>query len=167
MKTGVCCAVLLLVGIGCTARQTTELTDQQKTQIKSEVTAVGDSIIARWVRLDGGGAMEYYAPDVLVVYNTATMDFQTYKQGWLAYDSSMAAVRVAPIRQDILPLARNLAVMTWVGNVALILKSGDTITTDPQIYSNVMKKVVGRWLVVYSNPSGVDVRHKAGQARRP
>ncbi len=110
--------------------------------------------------------MEYYAPNVIVAFDTVKMDFRTYKQGWLSYDSSMAAIKITPIRQDIVPLARDLAIWTWVGNVALMLKSGDTVTTDPQIYASVVKNVGGRWLVVYSVPSGVDVRHKAGKARR-
>ncbi len=167
MREGVCSALLLLITVGCTARPSEELTRQDSIRIDTEIKAVSDSVMARWVRLDGGAAMEYYAPNVVVIYNTARMDFQTYKQGWLAYDSSMAAVRITPIRQDILPLARDLAVWTWVGNVALILKSGDTITTDPQIYANVIRNVGGRWLVVFSNPSGVEVQHKAGKARRP
>jgi hypothetical protein len=167
MKTRVRGAVLLLFALGCTTRQGEELTQPQQDQVKNEVKAVGDSIVARWLRLDGGGAMEYYAPDVVLVYDTAKMDFQTYKRGWLAYDSAAASIRVALRREDILPLARNLAVWTWVGRVEIALKSGDTTITDPQVYSLVMKKVAGRWLVGYSVSSGVGVLHKAGRARRP
>jgi len=158
-------ALPLLFGVGC-ARQSEQLTQQQTDQIKSEVKVSADSVIARWARRDGKGAMEYYAPDVVIVADTMKMGFQAYRQGWMAYDSSASAVRVRPIREDIIPLVNDLAIWSWVGNVEVDLKSGDTVTTTPQMYSQVMKKVAGRWKVVFSHPSGVDVLHKAAVTHR-
>ena len=166
MKATIVVAALpFLVSIGC-ARQSEQLTQQQQDEIKSQVKVSADSVIARWVRRDGKGAMEYYAPDVVIVADTMRMGFQAYRQGWMAYDSAAAAVKVKPIREDFIALAKNLAVWNWVGNVELDLKSGDTVTTTPQMYSQVMKKVADRWMVVFSHPSGVDVMHKAAVPRR-
>ena len=55
MKANIFVAALLLFCLGCTSQQSDQLTQQQKDQIKSEVKAVGDSIIAKWERLDAGG----------------------------------------------------------------------------------------------------------------
>jgi len=54
MRANIVAATLLLLSVGCTSRQTTELTEQQKAQIGSEVKAVADSLGARWARMDAG-----------------------------------------------------------------------------------------------------------------
>ena len=167
MKTTIVAATLLFFSVGCASPRNERLTQRQAEQIRSEVKATQDSIIARWVRLNGKGAMEYYAPGVVIVYDSLRMDYQAYRQGWMAYDSAAAAVRIRPLREDFLVLTRDVAIATWVGHAAYYAKSGDTVTTDPQIYSNVLMRVAGRWMVVFSNPSGVDVLHKAVAARRP
>ena len=168
MKARVLVAALsLLFSFGCARPQSEELTPQQKDKVKSEAKAASDSVIARWVRRDGGGAMEYYAPDVVVVSDTMKMDYKTYRQGWIAYDSAAAAIKVTPRRDEGMVLAKDIVVWTWVGKVEITMQSGDTVTTDPQVYSSVMQKVAGRWLVIYSHASGVGVVHKAGPARRP
>jgi hypothetical protein len=160
-------ALPLLLSIGCAPKPSEELTQQQKDQIKGELKTASDSIIARWARRDGGGAMEYYSPDVVVVFDSAKMDYKTYRAGWSAYDSAAAEIKVAPTREDYIVLTKDLAVSTWVGSVAIVMKSGDTVTTNPQVYSQVMKKVGDRWLVLFSHPSGVNVIHKAGRTHKP
>jgi ketosteroid isomerase-like protein len=167
MRANIVAATLLLFGVGCTARQTTELTEQQKAQIGSEVKAVADSLGARWARMDAEGAMQCYAPDVTVEGDSAPRNFAQYRQSWIDFNNTAASVRVTDFREDYLILAKDLVIVTWVGKSESILRSGDTLTSDLESYTDVYQKVAGQWKVVYQTQWGTPVLHKAAAPRRP
>jgi len=163
----ICAAVLMCLAAGCTSRQGEGLTPQQKAQIEGEVKAVDDSILATWVRLDVDATMRYYAPEVVVAEGAERMDFQAYKKAWGDFNKASASLTVAPTRHDCVVVSKDLAIATWVGAATLVQRSGDTLLMNPLVYSNVAKKIAGRWLLIYSNPSASVVVHKASRARRP
>ena len=139
------------------------MTQQQKDQIKNEVKAVCDSIIAKWERLDAEGALQYYSPDLVVVDGTVRHDFQEYKKLWIQYNNPIATINVTPIREDYIVTSKNIVICTWVGKDEDYLKSGDKITYDPIAYTLVFKKIAGQWKVFYSHASGIAVTQKAGK----
>jgi hypothetical protein len=90
MKTSILVATLLFLCFGCTSQQTEELTQQQKDQIKTEVKAVADSIMARFQRLDSGW-FQYYSdsPDwVLFNIDCSRWDYQITKKFALDFSNS-------------------------------------------------------------------------------
>ena len=52
MKAQMFFAALLLFSLECASQQSDQLTQQEKDQIKSEVKAVGDDLISKWMALD-------------------------------------------------------------------------------------------------------------------
>lgn len=166
MKATVLALVLLLFCIGCTSKQSDELTHQQKDQIKNEVKALNDSALASWQRLDGERVLRYYAdtPDwVNFDADGSNLDFQTFKKAVLDFHNIASTYKAITIREDYIVLTRDLVIAIWVGKDELILKSGDRITYDPHSYTTVAKKIAGQWKAVYSHNSGIAVLQKAGK----
>ena len=153
--------LMLFILVGCTSQQSDQLTQQQKEQIKSEVKAVSDSITARWVGLDAEGALQYYSPDLVHVYDSLRLDFQAYKKGWIDLNNSITTIKVTPIREDYIVLTKDLVISTWVGKDEYNMKSGDKIIGDPLTYTLVFKNIAGQWKVLYSHASVIPVTQKA------
>jgi len=163
MKANTFVAVLLLTCLACTSRQSDQLTQQQKDQIKDELKAIGDSVIARWERLDAVGALEYYSPDLLVAADSLLIDFQVYKKGWVDFNTSVASIKVTPIREDFTFITNDVVIWTWFGKDETTLKTGDKETYNPHTYVSVFKKVAGQWRGIYLCSSGTPVVQKAGK----
>jgi hypothetical protein len=141
------------------------LTQQQKDQIKSEVKAVGDSIIAKWVGLDPEGLLQSYSdsPDWgMVNADGSRWDFQTFKKACLDLPNSATAVKWTTTRQDFIFVTKDIVICAWDGKDETILKSGDKIAYDPHAYTMVFKKIAGQWKAIYSHDSGIPVTQKAG-----
>jgi ketosteroid isomerase-like protein len=163
MKANIFVSALLLFFIGCTQQQSEQLTQQQKDQIKSEVKAAMDSMGAKWVALDAEGALQFYSPNMVAVADTSLIDFQAYKMGWHYYTESTASIKVTTHKMDYIVLGKDVAFCAWIGKVERVLKSGDKVTTDPQVYTDIYKKVGSQWKIIYEHGSGVPVTQKAGK----
>jgi ketosteroid isomerase-like protein len=161
MKANALVGFLLLCCLGCTSQQSDQLTQQQKDRITGEVKAVYDGIMAKWRALDAEGVLQYYSPDMVCVSGGVRHDFQAYRKNWIDYVNSRAAITVTPTREDLVVLADDVVIATWVGRVVSSMKSGDKRTTDPTIYTNVLKKVGDQWKIVYEHGSGTVVPETA------
>ena len=169
MKTTVVAATLLLFGAGCTSRQSEELTQQQTDQIKSEVKAVGDTIMARFERLDGTGAFQLYANTPhWVMFNTdgSQWDYETTRKAMNDSTSVAARYQYTTLRQDFMVVDRDLVICAWVLKDEVINKSGDTIVYSQHPYTLVFRRIAGQWKVVWSHDSGVPVILKGVAAHR-
>ena len=165
MKAHIFVAVLLLFSLGCTsqpAQPSPQLTQQQQDQIKSEVKAVLDSLIAKWAALDAEGFLQSYSTDMVAVGGGVPHDFQAYRRGSIDYLTSTATIAVTTVREDYRVLTTDLVISTWVGKVVRSMKSGDKRTTDQMLYADVWKKIGGTWKVIDESPSGTAVIQKAG-----
>jgi len=164
MKAKIFVAALFLFCFGCTSQQSDQLTQQQKDQIKSEIKVLMDSVTAKAERLDADGALQYYSPDLVVVFNNSLIDFQAHKKEWIDLNNSAATVKWTTVRWECIVLTKDLVISAWVGKMEYLLKSGDKTTIDPQLYTKVCKKVGGQWKVIYDHQSsGIPVTQKAGK----
>jgi hypothetical protein len=158
--------LLLLVAIfvaGCTPQQSDQLTQQQKDQIKSEVNAVIDSILVRWQRLDVEGSLQCYSPEMIAVGDSSMIDFQAYKKVWYGMANYVASVKWTTAQFEIVVLSKDLAMSGGFGKLDLVMKSGDKVTINPKIFSNVYKKFGNEWKAIYEHGSGIPVMEKAGK----
>ena len=171
MKASIFVAALpLLFSVGCTSRQSEELTQQQKDQIRSEVKAVGDSIMARFVRLDGAGGFQFYANTPhWVMFNAdgTQWDYETTRRGMTDSTNTFASYKYAPIHEDYWVVNKDVVVGAWVIKDEAVLKSGDTLVYDPHLYTLIAQRIGGQWKMVWSHDSGTPVIHKATAAHRP
>lgn len=147
--------VLLLSIFGCNNRQTQQLTDKQKEQIKNEVKTALDSIITKTNRPDMDGFLQCYSSDLVCVIDTSIGDFQSYKKGWLSFPSILDAWKWTTYWINCTVLTKDLVVTTWNGKMELYLKSGKKITDDPREFTNVFKRVNGQWKVIYEHASRI------------
>jgi hypothetical protein len=165
MKANIYVAALLLFCLGCTLQQGDQLTQQQKDQIKSEIKAVGDSIMARAGRLDATW-LDYFSdsPDWgMVNADGSRWDFQTTKKAISDWINSATAYKWTTTRQDFIFLTKDIVICAWDGKDETFMKSGDKITIDPHIYTMIFKNIADQWKVIYSHDSGIPLTQKAGK----
>ena len=158
-------ATLLLFIVGCTSPQSDQLTQQQKDQIKLEIKAACDSMVAIWNRADTSRYMQYYAdsPDwVCFNLDGSRSDYQALKKSWLDAANSIIDYKWTTTHQDFAFISKDVVLCAWEGNSAMIgRQSGKQLTFDPIAYTAVFKKIAGRWQVVYSHTSATSVTEKA------
>lgn len=186
MKTNIFIAVLLLSILGCTSKQSDQLTQQQKDQIGKEINVVVDSIFARVERLDAGW-LDYYmdSPDWGMVNADGTRwDYQTTIKVQPDFFNSIISWKWTTTHQAFIFLTKDFVICSMSGKDETILKSGekikadtdlnslygkdetilmsgDKITYDPHTYTMVFKKVAGNWKIIYQHDSGIPVTQKA------
>jgi hypothetical protein len=166
MKANIFVVALPLIILGCTPQQSDQLTQQQKDQIKSEVKAVADSIVARFGRADGVGCLQYYSdsPDWGMLNADGTRwDFQTTKKFLIDFPNTFSGYKWTTTHQDFIFLAKDIVICSWDVKDESLMKSGDKIIYDPHAYTMIFKKIAGQWKVFYSHDSGIAVTQKAGQ----
>jgi ketosteroid isomerase-like protein len=164
MKTNIFVAALLLFIIRCTPQQSDQLNQQQKDQIKSEVKAVMDSMIARDERLDADGVMQYYSPDLIAFSpDGSRSDYQAMKKGLAEMFSSSASFKILATREDIIVMTKDLVIDSWIGKTEAVLKSGDRMVFDPDGVTQVFQRIAGQWKVIYSHESAMITTQKAGK----
>ena len=152
-------ASLLLSILGCTSKQNDQLTQQQKDQIKKEITVIGDSIMAKAQRLDLGW-LDYYmdSPDWGMVNNDGTRwDYQYTMKTVPELFKNFDSWKWTTTHQDFKFLAKDIVLYAWDGKDESLMKSGDKITINPHAYTLVFKKVAGQWKIIYSHDSGIPV----------
>ena len=155
---------ILLFFLGCTSQQSDQLTQQQKEQIKKEIKAVSDSIIAKFERLDALGCFQIYYADSpdwgMVNADGSRWDFQYSKKVTPDFFNSVKSWKWTTTHQDLIYVTKEFVICAWDGKDETIMKSGDKITFDPHAYTMVFKKIAGQWKVIYSHDSGIPVTQK-------
>lgn len=166
MKAIIIAATLLLFILGCAPRQSDQLNQQQKDQIKNEAKAVIDSITAKVERFDGIGALQYFwdSPE-FVMYNPdgSRSDFQAIKKSFTDELVNVAAVKSTTVREEFPVVAKDFVIYSWVGKEEDSMKSGLKITEDPDALTWVFKKVDGQWKVICLHNSATITTQKAGK----
>ena len=165
MKRNIFVAALLLLFVGCTSQQSDQLTEQQKDQIKKEVKATADSMMAKFERFDADGSLQYYwdSPDFIKLnVDGSQNDFQAQKKsmknvGWFT------AVKVPTVSEKLTVVTKDVAICVRQAKLEMSLKSGDRLTCDPFAYTLVFKNISGQWKVILSHESGTLVTEKAGK----
>ena len=167
-------ALPILFGLGCTPKQSEELTQQQKDQIISEVKAVGDSAMAAFQKMDWKGGLQFYAntPD-WVMFNADGTDWD-YKKTEATMvgmtdlsGNPMTSWKWTTTSQRFMVVNKDMVAIAWVGKDESTMKSGDIVVYDPHAYTWIMKRMGGQWKVVWSHDSGVPVIKKAAATQQP
>jgi hypothetical protein len=152
-------ASLLLFIFGCTPKQSDQLTQQQKEQIKKEILVVWDTIMARFERLDPEGALKFYSPDFKGWGSEGESgDLQGYMKYVVDIDNSAASYKWTLYRFDFLAITKDTVVITVDGKNETIMKSGEKYKFDPSHYTFAFKKIEGQWKLFYHHFSGTFVK---------
>jgi len=134
MKATILVAALpFLCSVGCTSRQSEQLTQQQTDQVVSEVKAVGDSLMARFVRLDGAGGFQFFAniPHWVMFNADGTQwDYETTRKGMTDSVNAFASYKYHTLHEDYWVVNKDLVIGAWVIKDEYTMKSGDKMTYD-------------------------------------
>jgi hypothetical protein len=123
---------------------------------------VFDSTIDRANRQDMNGFLKDYSPELVCAYDSSIFDYETYKNIWLNFPTSMASWKWIKVRFDCIVLTKEYVITTWIGKCEFYGKSGDKTTVNPRDYTNVFKRVDGQWKIIYEHSSsGIPVTEKA------
>ncbi len=155
-KTAALCTVLLLVGFGCAAKDSGQLTPQQIQEIKSEVKATTDALTAKTELLDMQGFFEYCldSPDwTFLGPDGSRVDYQTARTASIEGYRNLAGHKLTPAHENIVVLSKDTAIWGWVGRVEDLMRSGEKATTDPLAVTLVLKKNAGQWKVIWWHTS--------------
>jgi ketosteroid isomerase-like protein len=166
MKANILVLFLLLFGLGCTSQQNEQLSHQQIDQIKKDVKATADSMMAKYERFDTDESIQYYwdSPD-FIKFNVdgSRNDFQAQKKSMGNSANWATAVKVPTVREQFTVLTKDVVICAREGKVEINLKSGDRLTSDPFAYTLVFRNIGGQWKVIHSHESGIIVTEKAGK----
>lgn len=134
------------------------LSPQETDQIKSEVKAAAEPLMTGWAALDGNTALKSFSPDMFSCFDTSLLDYPSYEKSWAAYTEARASIKITPIKEDYIILAKNLVIDTWVGKVEELMKSGEKVTYNPIRFTNVFRKSDEQWKIVFAQSSGIPVK---------
>jgi len=163
MKRMLLLAIIFLTG--CTSQESDQLTQLQKDQIKSEVRAAADSIMARFERFDADGSMQYYweSPDFTKLNMDGSQnDFQGQKEA-MNRVHSLTAVKVSTVSEKLTVVTKDVAICARQAKLDMSLKTGERMTCDPFTYTLVFKNIGGQWKVILAHESGTPIVEKAGK----
>ena len=163
MKTNFFITVTLLCILGCTSKQSDQLTQQQKEQIKKEVRVFADNVFKAWESLDLDKTLSFYSQDMVKVGDSTLQDFQAYKKAGIDFLSIVDSVKFTEDRWECIVLSKNLVLAYWSGKAEWFIKSGKIFINDPNIYTNIIKKENGQWKVIYEQFIGIPVTQQAEQ----
>ncbi len=144
--------VLLLSFFGCTSKQSDQLTEEQKAQIKGELKSVFDSFCVKWVALDKEAILQFYSPEMNRIGSSKLLDFQGEKNLWDGINSAVS-LKIEPVYLELKVLTKDFGISAWVGKTDYVMKSGDTLKVDKVAYTNVWGKNNGQWKIIYEHAS--------------
>lgn len=166
MKARSLIAGLVLFTLACEKEKDDTLSPEQVAQVKKEVTAATDTIIARFGRLDLDGVMAVYrdSPEfVLLGADGIKLDYAANKKAAEDLVASAASITITTKSDDCNVLAPDLALCAWTGSEEVVLKAGDTVDFAPFAVSLLYKKLDGQWKVTYSHESGTMATKKTAK----
>ena len=158
MKTLTLFALAFSLFLPVVAQPQHQLTQVRKDQIKGEIKTVLDTMFARAERLDADAAFELYSPDVVVSRDSTLRDFQSYKLLWKDTFKYLAQWKWTSYHENFIFISADVVICALVGKVDLVFKSGDRLAVNPQGYTDVFKKIDGRWLAIYETAFGTPKR---------
>jgi hypothetical protein len=155
-------ATLLLCIHGCSSKQSDQLTDNQKDQIKKEIVEVFDSIMVRLERLDAEGALQYYSPNFVAFGSGGErFSFQDLKKYYVDFYSSSTSYKWTSNSFNFITINKETVVITTDGKNESVMKSGEKIIFEPSHYTFAFEKIEGQWKLFYHHFSGTFVKQDA------
>jgi hypothetical protein len=166
VKSKLIVAAKLLSVAACTQKQSAQLTQQQTDQVKHELKAFVDSMIATSLRLDGEAGIQFYwdSPEFMAINPDGSQsDIQAMKKMADEGVKTIATMSMSATRCDFTVFSMESGMCTWIGKGEVALKSGDKLTYDPDALTMLFRNIDGKWKIVYSHESATIVKSKVGK----
>jgi hypothetical protein len=155
MKTTIIIGVLLFCIFGYTSEQEKQLTKQEEEQIKKEIIATDDSIMARLEKFDVLGAMTFYSPE-FIAYGSGgeKHSLEQLRKEYLDFYASASSTKWTSYNIDFLSITKEKVIISQNAKNEWVMKNGDKGTIDPSHYTFGFKKTSSGWKLFYHHFSG-------------
>lgn len=154
MKTKLFIVVLLLAFFAsCTQKQ--ELTQQDKDNIKTELSTFVSNMIKDYENANAEGIMKYYwdSPDFIAInFDGALSDYQGFKKGIEEQYKTMASMKIITAKEEFRFIDKDNVLYIWKGTGEAPMKDGGTIAFDESITFG-FKKINNEWKVAWQTDS--------------
>jgi len=150
-----CLASTLLIGISCSEKGT-ELTDEQKATMISEVENLYAEVVSDLSTLDMENWSRPYSEDNFISVNSLTNYFSNYEEWkdsvtyWFSLRESQE-VEIADVNTTV--LSSDLVLLTSIGYWDLTTKSGMQIKDSKTLVSLLWKKEPSGWKIIFLHES--------------
>lgn len=162
MKTftiNVITALMLLLIFGFASNTHAQLNQKQEDQIKKEITALIDTVMTRFEKLDIEGVMPYYSPDfVAFAPDGRKYSIQQVKESYSKLFNATASYKWTTYNLDFIVITKDIAVIAVDGRNETIWKSGGALIYDPSHYTFALEKIKNEWKVSYHHFSATLVK---------
>lgn len=148
----VACAFLL--GISC-SKESTELTDEQKATIISEVENQMEGRLSAASQLDVDAYSEYLSKDGFISANSGSNFFATRSEfidSTVYWYSLRESRKIVPVKKKLTVLTPNLVLGTRVHYSENLLKTGELRKTNAVI-TEIWKKEQSGWKIIHFHES--------------
>ena len=144
---------LLLFILGCTSKQSEQLSKQEEDQIKKVIIATDDSIMARFVKFDVDGALKFYMPNFAVYgYKKGSLEqYRTYCKN--TYDT-LASYKWTSYNIDFLCINKEKVIISQDAKNEWVTKNGKTGSFYPCHYTFGFTKTSSGWKLFYHHFTG-------------
>jgi hypothetical protein len=155
MKTNIFIATLLLCIFGFTQKQKELLSKQEEDQIKKEIIATDDSIMARFIKFDVLSAMTFYSPE-FIAYGSGGEKYslEQLRKEYLDFYASASSTKWTSYNIDFLSITKEKVIISQNAKNEWVMKNGDKGTIDPSHYTFGFKKTSSGWKLFYHHFSG-------------
>jgi uncharacterized ubiquitin-like protein YukD len=153
MKTKLFIVVLLAFLASCTPKQ--ELTQQEKDQIKTELSTFVSNMIKDYESANVEGIMKYYwdSTDFIAINFDGTLsDYQSFKKGIEEQYKTMTSMKIITAREEFRFINKDNVLYVWKGTGEASIKDGGIMAFNESITFG-FKKINNEWKVVWQTDS--------------
>jgi ketosteroid isomerase-like protein len=157
MKTKIFIVVLFFTFFAsCTPKE--ELTQQDKDQIKKEVSAVFANMVTSYEQLNMEAMLKYYwdSPDFIYVNaDGTTIEQKDLKKTFEEVYKTFGALKIITAREEYRILKKDIVLCLWLGKSEANMKDGSLITYNTDAVSFLFQKINEEWKVIYQSESSL------------
>jgi hypothetical protein len=127
--------VMLMFSVfSCASKQKEQLTNQEEEQIKKEIIATDDSIMARFDKFDVDGALKFYLPD-FAVYGDEKGSLEQYRTYCKNTYDTLASYKWTSYNIDFLCITKEKVIISQDAKNEWVTKNGKTGSFYPCHYT--------------------------------
>ncbi len=131
---------------------------KEEAAIRAEVSAVAKAFVEACERVDVEAAMKFVAdvPDFLYADPDGSIyDRASLRELMTRSFAGASSQKITTLRERFIVLGPDVVLWSWNGGVDVVRKSGPPVRIQPYSASFVLRRIAGRWQIVYQHESAV------------
>lgn len=156
MKIKVLLVFCIIINAGCNNHKPKPLTDKEKGEIIDAVTKTAHALGEADNQVDFLKFKDFFmeSPDYITVTSGGSiLNYIQYMKREKDFFESVSTMQVTNIKERVIVLERTLAVFTAEGKIDAITKAGEKLTFNNFVFSEIYKKIDGKWKIIFLHES--------------